>query len=270
MTPFSEYVEIVTLLAPSLATAAALGVAAGVTGVFVLLRREGLVALAMPHTVAVGAAAGLRQGWPTMPPAIGAVALATLFLSWSKRRGGRDWLLPSLYVGTLSVSFLLIANSGQHVSDMQSLFTGMDVTVTPEQAWLTVPPLLIAGVLLALLWRRWLLLAQSPAVAEAAGLRPARWEAAFLLLLAAVLLFGTHALGAVMMLALLFLPAATVLPWVRRVPAALVGAVILSQVFLAGGLILSVENTWPLSQSVGGLGFAAFVLSSVLSGFRRS
>ena len=206
------------MLAPSLVTASALGVAGAVAGVFVLLRREGLVALAMPHTVAIGAALGLRLGWPSLPPALGAVVVATFLLAWSKRRGANDWLLPSLYVGGLSLSFLLIANSGQHVAHMQNLFTGMDVAVAPEQAYFAVPVLLAASVPSAVLWRRWLVLAQSPGVAEVAGLHPGRWEVAFLCLLALVLLVGTHAVGAVMVLAMLFLPAATVLPWVHEFP----------------------------------------------------
>ena len=49
-------------------------------------------------------AVGLRLGWPSLPSALGAVALAAWMLVWSKRRGANDWLLPSLYVGGLSPS----------------------------------------------------------------------------------------------------------------------------------------------------------------------
>ena len=265
----SDYIDIVQLLAPSLATAAAIGVAGGITGVFVLLRREGLAALAMPHVVAVGAAVGLRMGWPKLPPALGAVVIAVLLLVWSKRRGASNWLLPSIYVAGLSLSFLIIANSGQHVAELQALFTGIDVAASPGQAYLAVPVLLMAGLCCALLWRRWLLLAQAAPTAEAAGLRLGRWEIGFLCLLAVVLLVGTNALGAVMVVAMLFLPGAAILPWVKRVPAALIGAVVLALLFLLGGLILSVEWSLPLSQSVGGVGFAALVTLHLAALARR-
>ena len=263
MTSLPEYIEVVKLLAPSLATAAAVGVAGGVVGVFVLLRREGLVALAMPHVVAVGAAMGMRMGWPRLPPAVAAVAVALLLLVWSKRRGANSWLLPSLYVAGLSFSFLIIANSGQHVAELQALFTGIDVAVSPQQAYLAVPALLVTGLVCALLWRRWLLLSQAAPTAEVAGLRPGRWEVAFLCLLAVVLVVGTNALGAVMVVAMLFLPGAAILPWVKRVPAALVGAVVLALVFLVAGLVLSVEWNLPLSQSIGGIGFTVLVVLQV-------
>jgi ABC-type Mn2+/Zn2+ transport system permease subunit len=269
MTSLSEYLDVVLLLAPSLATAAAIGVAGSLVGVFVLLRREGLVALAMPHVVAVGAAVALRMGWPTLPPALGAVALAVLLLVWSKRRGASHWLLPSLYVAGLSLSFLIIANSGQHVAELQGLFTGVDVAVAPEQAYVAVPVLLAAGLVCATLWRRWLLLSQAAATAEVAGLRPSRWEVGFVCLLAVVLLVGTSALGAVMVIAMLFLPGAAILPWVRSVPAALAGAVALAGVFLLAGLTLSVEWNLPLSQSVGGVGFAVLALMHLAAGLFR-
>src|SRR5207237_4004338 len=114
------------------------------------------------------------------------------------------------------------------VAELPAVFTGIDVAVSPGQAWLAVPTLLGSGLLCALLWRRWLVLSQSPATAEAAGLHPDRWDAAFLCLLATVLLIGTDALGAVMVVAMLFLPAAAILPLVRRVPTAMPGAAILS------------------------------------------
>ena len=51
------------------------------------------------------------------------------------------------------------------------------------------------------------------------------------------------------------------LPWARRIPAALIVSATLSLIFLTAGFYLSNEMNWPLSQSVGGVGFAVVVLS---------
>ena len=263
MISLREYADLMIFFAPSLTAASAVGIAGGVVGVFVLLRREGLVALSIPHLLAVGAALALRNGWPTLPPAVVAAATAMALLAWSKRHNANSWVLPSLYVGGLCLSFLIIANSGQHLSDLQNLFTGLDVAVEPGQGVFTALTLLAVAAVTAALWRRWLLMAQATAVAEVAGLLPGWWDVLFLCLLSSVLLLGTDALGAVMVLSMLFLPAATVLPWARRVPTALLGAVLLSQAFLAIGFVLSNENEWPLSQSVGGVGFGALVVSNL-------
>ncbi|MBC7783127.1 MAG: metal ABC transporter permease [Burkholderiales bacterium] len=269
MTSLAEYAEIAVLLAPSLATAAAFGIGAGIVGVFVLLRREAMVALTLPQVVAIGAAIGLRFNSPTLWPAIASTATAIILLSWARGRNAGPWLLPSLYVAGISFSFLIIAGAGAHVSELQNVFTGIDVAVTPDAALLAIPVVIIAGLFTAMLWRRWLLIAQAPLVARLAGLAPAGWDTLFLILAATVLMVGTHALGAVIVLALLFLPAATVLPWCRRIPPALVTAPLMAMVYLATGFVLSIEMNWPLSQSVGAAGFGIMIVSNIFAALRR-
>jgi ABC-type Mn2+/Zn2+ transport system permease subunit len=266
-----DWPRLLRLFAPALLTAAACAIACGMLGVFVLLRRESLTALALPQVVAVGAAIGMRLGWPTLPPALAAALLAVAYLAWARQRRGFavGWNLPALYVTGLCLSFLVIANHGQDVADLQNLFTGIDVAVSPGQAALATPVLLLAGLACAVLWRRWLLLAQAPAAAELAGLRPARWHLLFLTLLAAVLLVGTSALGAVLVLALLFVPAATVLPWARRIPSALIASAIIALASTAAGFYLSNALNWPLSQSIGGVGVALLTISNALHALLR-
>lgn len=249
-----------------LITAAAVGVAGALLGLFVLLRREALVALSIPQVVAIGAAFAMRREWDNkLLPALGAALIALIYFARSKRSNAGNWIVPSFYVAGLCLSFLLIANRGQDVEDLQRMFTGVDVAVDPKTAAIAVPVLLVVGLICALLWRRWLLLAQAPAAAELAGLRPTRWDALFLLLLTIVILLGTNALGVVMVLAMLFLPAATILPWTRRLPAAMLGGIILSLIFLAVGFYLSNTMNWPLSQSIGGAGCGALAISQLVA-----
>jgi zinc/manganese transport system permease protein len=246
-----------------LITAGALGVAGSVLGLFVLLRREALVALAIPQVVAVGAAIGMRFGIPTLPPALAVALVALVYFALSRRWGASNWIIPAFYVAGLCLSFLIIANHGQDVEDLQRLFVGVDVAVDLKHLLLAVPVLLVVAVICAMLWRRWLLLAQAPAAAELAGLRPARWDTLFLLLLTIVMLLGTDSLGVVMVLSMLFLPAATVLPWVHRIPVAIAAGAVLSLLYLAIGFYLSNKMNWPMSQSVGGAGFAVLAVSQL-------
>ncbi len=262
MHPFGEYIELAKLFWPSLLTALSIAVAAGVIGVFVLLRRDAMAALAIPQLVAVGAAVALRMGFAsTLWPSLAAVVAALTLLVWSKRRGANHWLLPSLYIAGLSISFLIVAGSGGHVGELQALFTGVDVAVSPEQARLATPVLLIAAGACAVLWRRLLLISQAPAVAEVAGVSSAKWELTFLALLAIVFLLGTSSSGIVMVLALLFLPAATVLPWARRVPIALAASAVLAVLVALAAWVLSIRNDWPLSPAAGGVGFSLLLTS---------
>jgi ABC-type Mn2+/Zn2+ transport system permease subunit len=266
---FDAWLRLIHLLGPALIVGAGVGVACSILGVFVILRREALLALALPQVVAMGAAVAMLCEWPTLPPALLAAVLALVALAIARRRGLSHWVLPSLYISGLSVSFLIIANHGQDVADLQHLFTGIDVAVTPARAAIAAPILMVAGIVAALLWRRWLLLAQAPAAAEVAGVRPARWDTLFLSLLALVLLLGTDSQGVVMVLAMLFLPAATVLPLARRIPTAMVAALLVAMWMLAAGFVFSNVMKWPMSQSVGGAGFVLMTVSNLLVALRR-
>jgi ABC-type Mn2+/Zn2+ transport system permease subunit len=251
-----------------LSTAAALGIAGAILGFFVLLRREALVALAIPQVVAIGVAIGMRYEINTLPPALAVALVAMIYFALSRRWGASNWIIPAFYVAGMCLSFLIIANHGQEVEDLQRRFAGVDVAVDARQALLAVPVLLVVSLVCAMLWRRWLLLAQAPAAAELAGLRPARWDTLFLVLLTIVILLGTDSLGVVMVLSMLFLPAATVLPWVRRIPVAMAAGAFLSLIYLAAGFYLSNKMNWPLSQSVGGAGFIVLAISQLAAQLR--
>ena len=277
-------------------TGLAAAMAGGSLGVLVLLRREAMVAVALPQVVLLGTAAGLRYltlddppaegsvaawlvdhtGWPTLPAAVDAVLVALLLVSVSRARQGERAggtqaaaaVLPAIYAGAVCAAILIVKNAGNHLNDVQKKFVGIEVAVDDHLAEISVPVLLACGVAAAVLWRRWVLVAQAPAAAQLAGLRPARWDALFLALLSAAVLVGTNALGPVLTTALLFLPAATVLPWARRVPAAIVASVVLAVVTFAGGFVLSNWMDWPSAHSVGGLGFVLFLLSYLASRIR--
>lgn len=257
----SEYVPTIQLLWPALLAGVAVALAASVLGVFVVLRREALLALSLPQVVTLGTAVALRMEWPTLPAASGAVGLSLFLLAWVRRRESRALVLPALYVGGMSLAILLIANAGAHLIEVQNRFTGFDIAVEDAQAKCVAIVLAAVAVLVGSLWRRWLLLAQAPATAEVARLRPFMWNALFLGMLALVLVLSTDTLGPVMVVAMLFLPPACVLPWSARIPVAMLGSIVVAMILLAAGFALSIEMAWPLSQSVGGCGFALFLLS---------
>jgi ABC-type Mn2+/Zn2+ transport system permease subunit len=257
--------ELVGFFWPALVIGVALAAAGSAVGTFVLLRRDGLLALAIPQAVAVGAALAMKYEWASnLPPAMAAVLLALALVAWTRLRRQDDALLPCLYVGGMCASFLLIANAGAHVGELQNFLTGIDVAVTPEEAAHSAPVLLAVTAVTAALWRRWLLIAQSPTTARLARLFPVLWELLFLFLLGLVVLIGTHAMGVVMVLALVFLPAATVLHWARRIPPAIAMAMLVGIGDFALGFYLSNAMTWPLSQAIGGVGFGLFLVSHIV------
>src|SRR5688500_16482028 len=225
----ASFSTLIELFLPMLLTCGALAVACAVLGVVVLLRREAMVALALPEAVVIGAAAAmLAHAESRMPFAAAAMAVALPLLAWTRYRR-MDHVLPAVYVAGMCVPFLVIAShGGEHLGELQQLFIGnaVDVAVTAEDARVAIPILLGAALLVAVLWRRWLLLAQAPTTARLASLHPAAWDVLFLALAGTAVLMGTTTMGVVMVLALLFLPAAAALPWGRRLPGTMALAVV--------------------------------------------
>lgn len=273
-TRLSGWLDLLRFFVPGLVVGASIGISASIAGTFVLLRREALVALAIPQAVAVGAAAAMRLGCPTLPPSLAAVLAALIYFNAGLRgaaaaRAGKAMVVPAFYVSALSLSFLIIAHGGQHLEELQNLFTGIDVAVTPLRAQTVAPLLLGAGLTCGLLWRRWLLIAQAPAAAELAGVNVTRWNTLFLSLASMILLLATDSQGVVMTLAMLFLPPAIVAPWVKRIPSSLYAAACVSLFCLAAAFVMSVEQSWPLSQSVGGVGFVLLICSQFVNYLHR-
>lgn len=274
MTVLAEggFVTLIELFLPMLLTCGALAIACAVLGVFVLLRREPLVALTLPNAVVIGAAvAMLAHSESRLPWAAGAVVLVLPLLAWTRYRR-HDHLLPAAYVAGMCIPFLIIAShGGEHLGELQKLFigAGVDVAVSADDARLAIPVLLGAAAVAGLLWRRWLLLAQAPTTAQLAALHPAAWDGLFLTLTGAAVLVGTSTMGVVMVLVLLFLPAAAALPWGRRLPGTIALAVVFGLVDAVVGFYLSNRLDWPFSQSVGGVGFVVLLLSHLLGRFAR-
>lgn len=257
--------DLVQLFLPMLLCCAALAVACAATGVFVLLRREAMVALTLPQAVVIGASAAmLLHTDDRLGCALLSLAVALPLLAWT-RHHRLDTLLPAIYVAGMCIPFLVIAShGGEHLGELQKMFIGnSDVAVTEDDARRAIPATLAAGAVVVLLWRRWLLLAQAPAAAQLSSLHPAWWDALFLALAGTVVLMGTITMGVVMVLALLFLPAASALPWARRIPGTLAIACAFGLFDAALGFYLSNLWNWPFSQTVGGTGFALLLVSRI-------
>jgi zinc/manganese transport system permease protein len=255
------YLPTLQVVWPALLVSAALAVAGGVVGILVILRREALLALALPQVVMLGAAIAMREDWPTLPPALATAGAAMGLVAWSKSRQDGNVLLPVLYIAGLSLSIILIANAGARLAEVQNLFTGVDVAVGETEGIAVAAILVVLGVSCAVLWRRWMLIAQAPAAAELARLHPVKWNALFLAILATVVIMATQALGTAMVVALLFLPAAVVLPWASRIPSAMAFSALAGLLMVLLGFVVSIEMAWPLSHSIAGAGVVLFLLS---------
>ncbi len=220
----------VLILAPAL----------GPLGVWVLLHRQAYAAESMSHGLLPGLVIAALAGAPLILGAAGGalVAAAAIALVARDQRIGTD-LGVAVAVSTLFGLGALLALSPEAPPRLEELLFGDLLGL--DSADLLAAGALALAVAAALAWshRPLSLAAFDRDAAPSLGARPARWETALLVLLAAGTVAAAPGLGSLLLVALLVAPAAAALRLTRRLSAALVIAAGLAALAGAGGLALS-------------------------------
>ncbi|MEZ0071389.1 metal ABC transporter permease [Planotetraspora sp. GP83] len=199
-------------MARALAELVILGLLAGTVGVLVLLRRLAFASDTLTHTVFPGVVIGyLLRGddgifWGALAAGIVTAVLLTVFTH--RRRVSEDAALAMLLTTLFAVGVVLVSRQTGYTSDLTAFLFGRVLTVTQEQLVQTgVVTVLVVG-LLAVLRRPLMLRAFDPEGAAAAGVRVSLLDLVLNVAIALVIVAGVRAVGTILVIALLIVPAA--------------------------------------------------------------
>src|SRR3954451_12000757 len=194
----------------ALAEVLLLGVLGGVAGVYVVLRRVALVGDALTHTVFPGVVVAALLGRSLAVGALVAgVLTAVLFTLLSARgRVREDAVLAILLTSFFSVGVVLVSRRQTYTSDLTAYLFGRVLFVDVAQLVETVVVTVVVVGLLAALHKELILRAFDPAAAAAAGYRLVWLDLVLNVLLVLVVVAAVRAVGTVLVLALLVVPAA--------------------------------------------------------------
>jgi zinc/manganese transport system permease protein len=250
-------------------------------GVFLMLRRMSLTGDAMAHAVLPGAAigylfAGLSLGAMTLGGIVAGlvVALASGLVSRSTVLR-EDASLAAFYLLSLALGVLIVSTSGNNVDLLHVLF-GTVLALDDAALGLLAGIGGVTVISLAVLYRPLVLECLDPAFLRSVS----RWSPishyGFMVLLVINLVAGFHALGTLMSVGLMVLPAAAARFWLRDVGALLVLSSALAFAACGLGLLVSYHADWPTSPVIV-LCLGVFYLGSlllgrqgVLRGYRKS
>lgn len=266
--PFSEFAFMRRALVGTLA----LSMGAAPIGCLLVLRRMSLVGDAMAHAVLPGAAAGFVLAGLSLPAmSLGGFAAALLValaagLVTRSTPQREDASFAAFYLIALAAGVLLVSLRGSQMDLMHLLFgsvLAVDDAALLQMAGVSSVTLLA----LAVLYRPLVLESCDPGFLRQLGGPGALAHLALLTLLVANLVSAFHALGTLMAVGLMMLPAASARFWVADLPrmaglAALIGA--MSGVL---GLLLSFHAELPSGPCIV-LTCGVFYLVSVLLGPR--
>ncbi len=246
-----------------------LSLSAAPLGVFLMLRRMSLMGDAVAHGILPGAAlgylyAGLSLGWMTLGGiAAGMVVAVVSGLVARSTVLKEDASLAAFYLLSLAVGVLIVSTRGNNVDLLHVLFG--TVLSLDNDALLLLGALSSTTLLgLALLYRPLVLECLDPAFLR----QVSRWSPVahygFLGLLVINLVAGFHALGTLMSVGLLVLPAASARFWVQKVGAMLALAAGFALLGCTAGLLLSFHADWPSGPTIvlclGGIYLLSLVL----------
>jgi len=216
LSPFADY----GFMRRALAACLALSLSAGPIGVLLMLRRMSLVGDTLSHAILPGAAAGfLIAGLSTTAMALGgfiAGATVALLSGLISRRTilTEDAGFAGFYLIALALGVILISWRGTGPDLLHILFGNL-TAVDDEALFMIAAASSLSVTILALLWRALILDCLDPAFLQVIGQRGALWHAIFTVLMVLTLVTAFQALGTLLAVGLMMLPALAARMWAR-------------------------------------------------------
>jgi zinc/manganese transport system permease protein len=233
----------------------ALSVAAPVLGLFLMLRRMSLTADVLGHGILPGVAAGFLLAGLSLPAMaagglVAGLAVAVGAGALSRATGGReDASLAALYLVALAAGVAMVSWRGGAV-ELTSLLFGSVLGVDDAALLLMAGSATITLGVMALAWRPLVLECFDPGFAAAVGARGAWWHMGFLALVVLTLIASFQALGTLMSVGLMMLPAIAARHWARSVGGMAYAAVGIAALSAYAGLLLSFHADVPSGPAV--------------------
>jgi zinc/manganese transport system permease protein len=262
----------------ALAGCLALSVAAPPLGVFLVLRRMSLMSDVLQHGVlpgiAVGAVfAGLSVWAMGLGGVVAGLAIAVAAGWLARRTGGReDSQLAGMYLVSLAAGVALI--SAQRSLDLTHILFG-NVLAVDDAALLGMAGVATVTLpVLALIWRPLVLESLDPGFMAATAGRGGLWHLIFLMLVVLCVVSGFVALGTLMAVGLMMLPAIAARHWSNSLAGQVRVSVMLACVASVGGLVLSFYLDIPAGPAIvltaGGLWIVSLLMGPRASLWRQA
>jgi zinc/manganese transport system permease protein len=261
MFDFSNYGELLALVANSIVAAAVLGIVGGLVGVFVMQRDLAFAVHGISELSFAGAAGALLLGVNVVAGSIvGSLIAAAVIGLLGQRARDRNSIIGVLMPFGLGLGILFLALYPGRSGNKFGLLTGQIVAVDFPQLGLLV--LICLGVLAVLLviWRPLAFDSLDHEVAAARGVPTRVLGLLFMLLLGLTVAVSVQVIGALLVLALLVTPAAAAL----RVSSSPVVVPVLSMAFgfvsAVGGILIAIGSSLPISPFITTISFTIYLV----------
>ncbi len=251
----------------SLLAAATVGAVCSLIGVFVVLRGLAFIGAGTSHAAFAGVALAYLVGLPPFPLAV-AFGLATAWITGFMEETGRmklDVSIGILYTATMALAILFIGLMKTYNAEVYGYLFGSVLSVTTEELeGIVALGLLVLGVIAAFA-KELYFIAFDQEMAEASGVPARRMFYLLLTLVALTVVVALKIVGAILVFAMVLIPAATAYQLTHSLAQMTGYAVAIGTLSAVGGVLLSYAWDLPSGPAIVLLATTGFFLSVLLS-----
>jgi zinc transport system permease protein len=249
----------------ALAGGGALALIAGPVGALMLWRKMAFFGATIAEGAVLGVVSGLLVGAPPLAGATIACLGMAFIIEW-QRQGGRladDTVIGVIGHAALAAALVAAVYLVRVRVDFLGYLFGDILAITWNDVYSSWIGAGIVLLLLVPVWRPLILATAEPEIAAAEGVRVKFLSLVFALLLAGVVALGLRMVGALLIVALLIMPAAAARPFCRTPVQMALLAILIAGASIAIGIFISFQTDWPTGPTVA-LAAAAIFFATTL------
>lgn len=251
----------------SLLAAAMVGAVCSVIGVFVVLRGLAFVGAGTAHAAFAGVALAYLVGAPPLPLAI-AFGLATVWITGLMEEQGRmklDVSIGILYTATMALAILFIGLMKGYNAEIYGYLFGSVLSVTPEELrMIGLLGALVLGTIVVFSKELYFIVFDQD-MAEASGVQARGMFYLLLSLVAVTVVVSLKTVGAILVFAMILIPASTAYQLTHSLTQMTGYAVLIGISSSVGGVLLSSVWDLPSGPAIVLLATTLFFLSVFFS-----
>jgi ABC-type Mn2+/Zn2+ transport system permease subunit len=251
----------------SLLAAAMVGGLCSVIGVFVVLRGLAFAGAGTAHAAFAGVALGYLTGWPPLLLAI-LFGLATVWITgWVEERGRMklDVSIGILYTTTMALAILFIGLMKTYNAEVYGYLFGSVLSVTNEELRVIGGLSIVVLGLLLLFSKELYFIAFDQEMAEASGVPARRMFFLLLTLVALTVVISLKTVGAILVFAMILIPASTAYQLTHSLTTLTVYSVLIGVTTAISGVVISAAWDIPSGPAIVLLATTVFFVSVLLS-----
>ena len=217
------------------------GTTCAILGTYVVLKGMAFFGDALAHAILPGVAVAYLAGWPLFAGALVTGVGVALGIGALTRRGHlkEDTAIGILFSGSFALGIALLTTVEAYTVDLTHFLFGNVLGVSPTDLWLTAGLAGLVLLLMAALYKEFLVMAFDPVLARVLRLPTTFLHYLLLVMLAVTVVVSLQTVGGALMVAMLVTPAATAYLLTRRLLPMMGLAALFGSFSAVAGLYLS-------------------------------